>query len=394
MDKREKDCHCLQLQENVDQCAKRYAPDIYEKLASMGEINVHREHIKRSIQTLETLSFEEIKQHMQVMIRDIENNSLILRERVKEVLQLSEKESPCIDKYLPYFDYPAEKFIEPFKQEINNCLRQGRIPDIGIIGYGSLQSSSSANVTMHYPYKREPVSTYDLQRGFFLRHYSTHATRKDAFWAKTGATRYDETGSMAVRYKEGQLMNGVRLSKLSLQDIQNLSKREFPYFLLPCGHSYNNFGERNDLNLICWPIGNHLTQTVKADKWEHFISNPIFQREGEDDDDLYDMHMFRCTHALYYNGLKPDIHYVETCLNRGNSEQENLFLDTTFVPMPEGEPILLREYLAQHAPANDETKREYFGPRLKKRQYRWDEKENRWILKKEISIKTTQRSLR
>lgn len=384
--------HDLCPSENlVDQCAKRNVPDLYERLVEIGDVKVCQKQVKSAIQTLETKSFEEVKELMQSMIADIEANVSILRQRVREVRQLNQNDIPCIDKDLPYFDYPSEKFTEPFKGEITRVLQQGRIPDIGIIGYGSLQSALSSDSTLYDPYTRESVVTYDLQRGLFMRHYSTHATRKDAFWAKTGATHHDETGSMAVRYKKDQIMNGVRLSNLSLQDIKHLMQREFPYFLLPCGSSYNDFGERKALNLICWPIGNYLTKTIKAEQWKNFINMPIFRREGNDKESLYDMHMFRSAHSLHYYGLKPDMHYVETCLDRGDAKHENLFLDTTFVPMSQNEPLALREYLEKHAPANDETKREYFGPRLKKRRYLWDEERQQWILKKEFSVKTTQR---
>lgn len=373
----------LDYKDCLDFHAQQLQPKLYEALKKSGLVQEIAVNINGRVQLIEEMPFEEVEKIFLDLLNDLEDQIEILQKRIDEVSEINQRGERCIDHDLPYFEYPVEEFFIPFKEEVLAMLERKEIPDIGIIGYGSLNSSSSAGATVVAPYKRELVTTKGLQRGLFLRHYSTHATRKDNFWAKAGSTKHDETGEMAVRYKAGQLMNGARLSRLSFKDLKNLSDREFPYFLLPCAPAKNDKGEERKLNLVCWPIGNKLTRTLKVDKWKKFMGLKMFDRE--------DKEMFQTSHAVYLHGINPDIHYIETCLDIGNTEHENIFLDTTFVPMPKGEPITLREYLANYAPANDSEKREYFGPRIKKSLYIWNEQTGKWELKKELLIKSTER---
>lgn len=379
-----------ELKDCIDFHAQEYQPELYEALKAEGLIKEVAANTNAKVKTIEEMPFEEVERIFLDLLKGLEEQIQTLQERIDEVREMNERGDECLDHDLPHFEYPVDEFFKPFKEEILASLERKEIPDIGLIGYGSLNSSASTSDTVIDPYIRELVTTKGLQRGLFLRHYSTHDTRKDNFWSKPGSTKYDETGEMAVRYKEGQLMNGVRLSGLSLRDLENLADREFPYFLLPCGAAKNDKGEDRKLNLVCWPIGNELTRTLKSDKWEKFMGLKMFDREDNEIGET-DKEAFQTAHAVYLHDLKPDIHYTETCLDIGNTEHENIFLDTTFVPMPEGDPITLREYLANYAPANDPEKREYFGPRIKKESYVWNDKAQKWELKKEVLIKATER---
>lgn len=362
-------------------------PKLYDKLLAKKEIKSVQKLINKSADraTAENNSedFEQIRKNWTSMLEQMEME-IKIQMNDPEILHSGEG-----------FPYPYEEFYIPFKNEVLRLLEKGETPDVGIVGYGSLGSKKSTAETFDDEIRREWVLTRDIQRGLFLKHYSTHDTRLDDFWAKTGVYRHDESGEMAIRYKKGQLMSCVRMSGLNIEEIQNLRDREFCYFMLPIGHAWTPPDENGEeskvykLNLAVWPIGRTLTKKHRGKLREKWISHPRHQRDERSEEGIKDMIMFETAHTLHLNGLKADIHYTETCLDIGDTEQEEIFLDTTFVPVESGEPITLREFLSTFAPANNPEKREYFGERLNKKIYKWDDNTQKFILTGTVRIKTT-----
>lgn len=359
---------------------------LYEKLVQNGEI--------KSVQKLtSTLAEKSVADESAEDFESIKKSWTETLERMEEEIEI-QRNDPEIMASGEGFAYPYEEFYVPFMKEILRLLEYGEIPNVGIVGYGSLGSKKSTSETLKEEAEREWVLTRDIQRGLFLKHYSIHSSRLDDFWSKPGAYRNDESGEMAIRYKKGQLMNGVRISGLSFKKMQELSDREFCYFLLPIGQTWTvpddegNF-KIHKLNMAAWPIGRTLTKKIRGDLREKWISFPCYQRDLKCNDGKKDREMFETAHTLHLNGLRADIHYVEVCLDMGNKENEEIFLDTTYVPQQSGAPVTLREYLSTRAPANNSENREYFGERLNKRLFKWDDATQKFVQTGTVKIKAT-----
>jgi hypothetical protein len=359
---------------------------LYEKLVKNGDIKSAQELTstlaEKTVADESAEDFESIKKSWTEMLDGMEKEIEI------------QKSDPEIMASGEGFSYPYEEFFVPFKEEVVRVLECGKIPDVGIVGYGSLGSKKSTSETLEEEAKREWVLTRDIQRGLFLKHYSAHSSRLDDFWSKDGAHKNDESGEMAIRYKKGQLMNGVRISGLSGKEIQDLREREFCYFLLPIGQTWTvpndegNF-KTHKLNMAAWPIGRNLTKKIRGDLREKWISLPRYERDLKTENAKKDREMFETAHTLHLNGLKTDIHYTEVCLDMGGKDNEEIFLDTTYVPQNSGAPVTLREYLSTKAPANNPEEREYFGERLNKKIFKWDEAIQKFVQTGTVKIKAT-----
>ena len=287
------------------------------------------------------------------------------------------------------FQYPVE-WLDAFEQKLNACLDRGESPDIGIVGYGSLQNPDSLAGTTSSR-ATGVVTMQGVRRGL----YFSGLARAKNDWKDLGLDYNSEQAVMAVKHDKTSYCNGVRIPlPNSTEDMKKLHTREFAYDLLPGPPATGDDGRVSDLNLLCWPLGRTLMNELKGDQFAAKLEDVKMEKEdvsmmplsleqtdqfmaletAEEQKDFlavqktllsdeqrdtfgqlesgvvtaYDKRIAQ----LYDLGEKPLPHmaYVHSCLNMGNAKAEEEFLDTTYCYSPEKKEITLREYLEKYAP--------------------------------------------
>ena len=322
------------------------------------------------------------------------------------------------------FKYPLKLYKE-FKKGIKRYIKNGIIPDIGVVGYGSLQSSASRKWTLGKDVNTKYVIVNDLMRGAFFASINRFSKNVKAIGAN------ENLSCMGVKYYPGAWFNGVRLSGMTNEELLKLHVREFYYFLLPCGPAKTIDGETYEFNLICWPIGQTLLRKVRpslgekgwrvrtvnalgyrknleratfstisesekkrlyklaADAARKELGNPSdneinsnpalfkeFRKIADDElnqllnsgslDIKEDKELSKALQRRYLNlvnnftsldnRFQPNLNYMYTCMNIGDSYQEGLFLKSTYCYDPKGKLILFADYLRLYGKTNEKLK--------------------------------------
>lgn len=284
------------------------------------------------------------------------------------------------------FQYPMV-WLDDFERIIKNKISAEEVLDIGIIGYGSLQSSKSAASVLDSR-STEFVKMKGIRRGLYFSGFAR--TKKE--WEHMGMDYNVEQAIMGIKYDPNSECNGVRMP-LPLDDISKLGQREWAYELLPGPPAESSDSKSFALNLVCWPLGRSLMNQLKNDQVQDKIESLKLAKENvhvgtltrEQMQDLFDIKTtddqkkylkrlreqgreqsdndgeleMGITNAyntrmdkLYDLGERPlpNMAYVHTCLNIGDPTKEEEFLDTTYCYNRAGEEILLRDYLKHYAP--------------------------------------------
>lgn len=282
------------------------------------------------------------------------------------------------------FAYPTE-WIDAFEAKLKEVLDRGEKPDIGIVGYGSLQSDKDRSRTLKDTRKPGLVRVNGLRRGLY---FSARLRPKDR-WEKRGLDMYEEQAVMAIKYNPEDYINGVRIPLPgSKAEIAKLEQREKAYFLLPSPPAQATAGDSTfALNLVCWPMGRDLMDKERKEFMDRIqeLNEAEFKMStgssdekvvddnghplgisdfGSDDEEIQKGHAYAYRSRL--NGLYrldgrplPDMGYVHTCLDIGDGKMEEEFLRTTYCYDREGNEVTLFDYLKKYAPASNRKIRSY-----------------------------------
>jgi len=285
------------------------------------------------------------------------------------------------------FQYPI-KWLDAYAQELE-ASPSSDFPDIGIIGYGSLQSPAS----FEHGEPPEVVRMEGVKRGLYISGFG----RNKKYWDVAGIDPENHSAITAVKYDSEAHCNGLRLPFPStFKQWEEIVAREDCYMMLPGPPVDLADGRTSSLNLICWPMGRNLINEMKPEIIPKIWKDPsqappvkidflteyqkkIFiglktseERRGylkalhtlsdqnsvplQEDQETLEEGVAR-SYNTRIDGLYslderplPNMAYVHTCLNMGDGRVEEEFLDTTFCYNPKGEEITLREYLQKYAP--------------------------------------------
>lgn len=283
------------------------------------------------------------------------------------------------------FQYP-EEWIDAYAKNLDQ-ISPSTPPDIGIIGYGSLQSPES------FARDKTPeiVRMEGVKRGLYISVFD----RNKKYWDAAGMDAENGSAVMAVKHDPEAHCNGLRLPFPSTREKwKELTHRERCYEMLPGPPVILKNGQTSSLNLICWPMGRNLINKIRPEiipeLWDKDETPPVrirflnedqkiifmglktkqeqrsylemLPKTGDIKNDHNEDELEKGVVNSYNTRIKnlysldkdiailPHIAYVHTCLNMGNSDEEEEFLDTSFCYSPDGEEITLREYLKKYAP--------------------------------------------
>lgn len=168
------------------------------------------------------------------------------------------------------FLYPME-WLEAFEKKINEALDRGETPDLGIIGYGSLQNPGSLSNTLKNNLSG-PVRMKGVKRGF----YFAAAQRPKQDWKHLGLGYQATDAVVSVKHEPEASCNGVRIPLgTDKENLEKLKTREFSYEILPGPPAEGADGKIAELNLICWPRGRSLTDEMYPKRMNTIKDLPV-----------------------------------------------------------------------------------------------------------------------